>query len=646
MSSFHADMTTFRGNPFTCRGRTCTRARGAPNRERVVRRKAVKPVPFSRRSPVRLAAAALYLIVGIAAALLIAAGCRRVASRGAQASLPAGVTYEDVAQSAGIQFRHDDGRKGTATMLEQIGPGCALLDYDGDGWLDLYFVNGRDRYGHGRKRQNALYRNNRDGTFTDATNRAGVPGTAYGFGTAVGDYDNDGDADLYVCQYGLNVLYRNNGDGTFTDVSARAKVSGKEQKEPFHVGAAWLDYDRDGRLDLFVTRYVNYESGPRYCDDPVTYRRRRFTHGCPPTRYDPTHCTLYHNDGNGVFSDVTRRAKVWLPYGKSLGVTVGDYNDDGWPDLYVANDSTPSYLLQNARNGTFRDVALEAGVAFPEDGAPMAAMGVDWGDYQNNGRLSLFVSDYQDQTNHLFENGGESAFADASVRVGLDPVTRPFLGFGGGFLDYDDDGWLDLFVANGHVVPEIGQDEQGASAVRYKQTAQLFHNNGAQSGNRFADVSATSGPAFRALRAGRGAAWGDLWNRGVPDIVVAPNNDSPLIMRHSGLPAGRHFLSLRLVGTQSNRDAIGARVYLTPAGGGSAPRQMREVKTACSFLSSNDPRLHFGLGEAVRVDKIEVRWPNGRRDVFSNLAADNFYEIVEGETTPRPQNIAGRTPKP
>lgn len=614
----------------------------------MVRRRAVKPFAFSRRSSVFVAVAALCLIlVGAAAALLIAAGRRGGGPRvpgSPGGGAPPGVTYEDVAQAAGIHFRHDDGRNGAATMLEQIGPGCALLDYDGDGWLDLYFVNGRDRYGRGRKRQNALYRNNRDGTFTDTTNRAGVPGTAYGFGAAVGDYDNDGRPDLYVCQYGLNVLYRNNGNGTFTDMTGRAKVSGREQKEPFHIGAAWLDYDKDGRLDLFVTRYVNYESGPRYCNDPVTYLRRRFPHGCPPTRYDPTHCTLYHNDGQGVFSDVTRRANVWLPFGKSLGVTVGDYNDDGWPDLYVANDSTPSYLLQNARNGTFRDVALEAGVAFPEDGAPMAAMGVDWGDYQNNGRLSLFVSDYQDQTNHLFENGGDGAFTDASVRVALDPATRPFLGFGGGFLDYDNDGWLDLFVANGHVVPEIGQEEQGASAMRYKQTAQLFRNDGAQAGNRFSDVSATSGPAFRALRAGRGAAWGDLWNRGVPDILVAPNNDSPLLMRHSGLPDGRHFLSLRLVGTRSNRDAIGARVYLTPAGG--APRQMREVKTACSFLSSNDPRLHFGLDDAVRVDKIEVRWPSGRRDVFTNVAADNFYEIVEGESVPRAQNIAGHTPKP
>ena len=599
----------------------------------MVRRKAVEPFA-SRRKSVRLAIAVSCLILAGAAMLLLVArrpgvgnGPRAVADSPNNGGV-AVVTYTDVAQAAGIRFRHDDGRNGTATMLEQIGPGCALLDYDGDGWLDLYFVNGRDRYGRGRKLQNALYRNNRDGTFKDVTQKAGVPGTGYGFGVAVGDYDNDGHADLYVCQYGKNVLYKNNGDGTFTDVTERAHVGGRENNEPFHVGAAWVDYDKDGRLDLFVTRYVNYESGPRYCDDPVTYRRRRFPHGCPPTRYDATHCTLYHNDGQGVFSDVTRRAKVWLPFGKSLGVTVGDFNDDGWPDLYVANDSTPAYLLQNAQNGTFQEAALQAGVAFPEDGAPMAGMGVDWGDYRNNGRLSLFVSDYQDQTNHLFENGGDGAFNDATVRAGLDPATRPFLGFGGGFLDYDGDGWLDLFVANGHVVPEIGQDEQGASAMRYKQTAQIFRNLGDGSG-RFADVSAATGSAFRALRAGRGAAWGDLWNRGVPDILVAPNTDPPLLMKHSGLPKGRHFLSLRLVGTRSNRDAIGARVYVTV----NQMRQMREVKTSYSFLSSGDPRLHFGLGAATRADKIEVRWPLGRRDTFANVAADGFYELTEGETS-------------
>jgi hypothetical protein len=256
----------------------------------------------------------------------------------------------------------------------------------------------------------------------------------------------------------------------------------------------------------------------------------------------------------------------------------------------------------------------------------MAGMGVDWGDYKNNGKLALFVSDYQDEPNQLFDNSGDGTFVNVSLTTSLDPATRPFLGFGGGFLDYDNDGWLDLFTANGHVVPEIGQTEQGAGAVGYKQTAQLFRNM--DGGKRFADVSATSGPAFRALRAGRGAVWGDLWNRGVLDIVIAPNTDAPLLIKHSGPPPGHHFLSLRLIGTKSNRDAIGARVYVTTRN----LRQMREVKTSISFLCSGDPRLHLGLGEAAQADKIEVRWPSGRRDTFANVVADRFYRLTEGET--------------
>lgn len=572
--------------------------------------------------------------------LCVCGGCERRSAAGAGAPSPpvvlppVAITYEDVAGAAGIRFRHDDGRKGPATMMEQIGPGCALLDYDGDGWLDLYFPNGRDRYKRGRTLRNALYRNNRDGTFGDVTQAAGVPGTGYGFGAAVGDYDNDGDSDLFVCQYGKNVLYRNNGDGTFGDVTDQAGVGGKEAGEPFHVGAAWLDYNKDGRLDLFVTRYVDFESGPRYCDDRVSSRQMgHFPHGCPPTRYDPAHCSLYRNNGNGTFSDVSRKAGVWLPFGKSLGVSVGDYDDDGWPDLYVANDSTPGYLLHNNGDGTFRDDGLAAGVALNEAGEAMAGMGVDWGDYKNNGRLALFVSDFQESPNHLFDNGGDGLFVDMTQPTGLDAATRDYLGFGGGFLDYDADGWLDVFVANGHVVPEIGQVQQGQSAVRYKQTAQLFRNTGR--GARLAEVTRAAGPAFRALRAGRGAVWGDLWNRGVPDIVVAPNTDAPLLMRHNGLPPGRHFLSLRLVGTRSTRDAIGARVYVTTNG----VRQLREVTTSRSFLSSGDPRLLFGLGEAARADKIEVAWPSGRRDTFARVAADRFYELVEGATALSEQAI-------
>lgn len=548
---------------------------------------------------------------------------------------PSEFRFEDVTEAAGIRFRHDDCRNGVANMMEQIGPGVAVLDYDGDGWLDLYFVNGRDRYGRGLKRQNALYRNNRDGTFTDVTEQAGVPGTGYGMGTAVADYDNDGDADLYVCQYGKNALYRNNGDGTFTDVTDRARVDGMDFGEPFHVGATWLDYDRDGRLDLFVTCYVDFERGPRLCDDVVSEDQRRFLHGCPPTRYPAAHCLLYRNNGNGTFSQVTRQAGIYIENGKSLGVVAADFDDDNWPDIYVANDSTPSFLFRNKGNGTFEEIADTAGVAVgSRDGNPMAGMGVDWGDWRNDGRLGLFVTDYYEYPNHLWENMGDGTLIEVTFPSGVGAPSLNFLGFGGGFLDFDNDGWLDIFVANGHVVPEIGQPSEGA---RYKQHPQLFRNI---DGTRFEEVTAKAGSAFSILRAGRGAVWADLWNRGVCDILIAANTDAPLLMKNvSPVAKRRHFLSLRLVGTKSSRDAIGARVWVTS---GSA-RQMREVKSGVSYLSGGDLRLHFGLGEAARADKVEILWPSGRRDTFIDLAADIFYQITEGDATPTRQSA---TPSP
>ncbi|HET6383376.1 MAG TPA: CRTAC1 family protein [Armatimonadota bacterium] len=539
--------------------------------------------------------------------------------------------YVDVAAAAGIRFRHHDGRRGVSTMMEQIGPGCALLDYDGDGWPDIYLLNGRDRNARGIPLRNALYHNNRDGTFTDVTAKARAPGTGYALGVAVGDYDNDGYPDIYICQYGKNVLYHNNGNGTFTDVTARAHVDGMDAGEPFHTGAAWIDYDRDGRLDLFVCTYVNFEAGPRYCDDPAYDGMPRVPHGCPPTRYPATHCILYHNNGDGTFTNVTKRAGLGGLSGKSLGVVTGDYNNDGWPDLYVANDSMPGFLLRNNHNGTFTDVGIQSGVAFAGTGEVMSGMGVDFGDYQNNGRLSLFVADYQDKPDHLFENLGGGRFCEAPVAAGLAIPSIPLLGFGGGFLDYNNDGWKDIFVANGHVVPEI--DTIPGKHVHYRQPSQLFRNNG---NGTFTDVSASAGPAFQESGAGRGAAWGDIWNRGVQDILVANNSGPPILMKNL-FPCRNHFLSLRLVGTRSNRDAIGARAYVTAGG----IRQMQEVKSACGYLSCGDLRLHFGLGKARIVERIEVEWPSASKPAFfKHVAADRFYQVKEGTPTLQPQPIA------
>jgi len=566
----------------------------------------------------------LFVPPALAAAALLAVGSRGRDRAAEPPRRAESLQYVDATAAAGITFRHDDCRKGMATMMEQAGPGCALLDYDRDGWQDLYLVNGRDRYGRGLLRANALYRNNRNGTFTDVTSEAGVPGTGYGQGVAAGDYDNDGDPDLYLCQYGPNVLYRNDG-GRFTDVTARATVPAMDYGEPFHTGAAWIDYDRDGQLDLFACGYVKFHAGPKYCAIGQT----RHMSNCPPSSYQGTPCVLYRNLGGDRFENVTRKAGAWLPGGKALTAMVVDYNHDGWQDLYVGNDGVPSWLLRNNRNGTFSEVGEEAGVARTASGGSMAAMGLDFADYRNDGRLALFVADFQTVPNHLFEEGAPGVFLEVTDRAGIGAPSIEYLGFGGGFIDYDCDGWLDIFVANGHVYPEI---DQLRGSARYRQHSQLFRSLG---DGRFEEVTARGGPAFRTFWASRGAAWGDLWNRGVQDILVANNTDPPLLMRHTGSD-GAGSLSLLMRGTKSNRDAIGARVWVTAGG----LTRSREVRTSCSYLSSVDPRLHFGLGGAAAIDRVEVRWPRGARQRFTGVSPGGFYELVEGEAAPRRQQIA------
>ena len=559
-----------------------------------------------------------------AGVLLWTAGCtpRSTAQQAAPPAArlePLSIQFANVAREAGITFRHDDCRKGMATMMEQAGPGVAALDYDGDGWQDLYFLNGRDLYGRGIQRRNALYRNKRDGTFEDVTLEAGVPGTGYGQGAAAGDFDNDGDTDLYLCQYGPNVLYRNDG-GRFTDITAAARVDGMDYKEPFHTGATWVDYDRDGLLDLFVGGYVKFHAGPRYCPLPGSTQLSN----CPPSVYEGTYCILYRNLGGGRFRNVTKEAGCWLPQSKALTCMVTDVNDDGWPDIFVGNDGSPAFLLRNERNGRFAEVGFAAGVAVSAEMSTMAAMGVDFGDYRNDGRLALFVADFQEKPNHLFENDGAGLFTEVSDAAGIGQPSVDFLKFGGGFVDYDNDGWLDLFWANGHVYPEI---DKLNGPTRYKQHPQLFRNRG---DGTFEEVTSGAGPAFAEKWASRGAIWLDLWNRGVQDIVVANNSDPPALLKHPGTP-GRHWLSLRLVGRSSCRDAIGARVVVEAGG----IRQTRIVRTSYSYLSSSDTRLHFGLGRAARVDRVEIRWPGGREQSFSDLAADAPYTVEEGAAAVR-----------
>jgi enediyne biosynthesis protein E4 len=526
--------------------------------------------------------------------------------------------FADVTAAAGITFVHSKGRKGAATILEEAGAGVCVADFDSDGWQDIYFVNGGDRLAGGPASRNALYRNNRDGSFTDVTDRAGVPGTAYGLGCVWGDYDNDGRSDLYVTQYGRNVLYHNNGDGTFSDVTEKARVDGSDFGTVFHTGATFFDYDRDGFLDLYAGSYVEF--GPQ--------RRQTcsFAFGlqasCSPSEYRGTPAILYHNNGDGTFTNVTKAAGMFQPKGKNLSVGAFDFDNDGWPDLFVANDGVEAYLYHNERDGTFKDIASSAGIALTEGGATMAAMCISLGDYDNDGFLDLYISDFQDASDHIWRNDGHGFFDDTSERAGIAAPTRRVLSFGGGFADFDNDGWLDLFIANGHVYQGI---EKALPGVRYKQINSLFRN---MANGRFAHVTAEAGAGFATPHLGRGAAFADFDNDGNIDIVVANNDDPPTLLRNKG-GSGNHFVNLKLEGTRSNRDALGARVTIR-AGGLS---QIREVSAGGSYLSHSDLRVNFGIGRATKAESVEIAWPSGARQSLRDVAADSFVVVREEQAT-------------
>src|SRR5262245_14862735 len=524
--------------------------------------------------------------------------------------------FSNQTKAAGINFVHFKGNNGISTILEEAGPGVCVCDYDNDGYQDIYFVNGRDLYNRGIQTSNALYHNNGDGTFTDVTDKAGVPGNAYGLGCVFGDYDNDGNADLYVSQYGRNVLYHNNGDGTFADVTDKAGVGAMEFGAAFHSGATFFDYDRDGRLDLYAGSYVTFGPGSRRS---CTLGNNVQT-SCPPSVYPGTPAVLYHNNGDGTFANVTKSAKIFQPKGKNLSVGAADYDDDGWPDLFVANDGVELYLYRNNKNGTFTDVATTTGVALTADGATMAAMCISHGDYDNNGTLDLYISDFQSVPDRVFRNDGKGFYDEVSDQVGIAEPTKSVLSFGGGFFDNDNDGWLDIFIANGHVYPEV---EQAIPGTHYKQINQLFHNNG--KGN-FIEVTKNSGDGFAKPYAGRGVAFADFDNDGYIDMIVANNDDPPLLLHNSG-GTGNHFLNIKLVGTKCNRDATGARIKLRAG----AIAQIREVSAGGSYFSHSDLRANFGLGQNKTIDSVEILWPSGQRQLFNNVVADKFYLIEEGK---------------
>ena len=526
------------------------------------------------------------------------------------------VEFSNITKASGITFTHFKGSKGTSTILEEAGPGVCVGDYDNDGWPDIYFVNGRDLYHRGISARNALYHNNGDGTFTDVTEKAGVPGNAYGLGCVWADYDNNGFPDLYVAQYGKNILYHNNGDGTFTDVTDKARVGGTDFGTVFHTGATFFDYDRDGRLDLYVGGYAGFgPTSQRYCTIGAGIPT-----SCRPSVYSGTPDVLYHNNGDGTFTNVTKAAEIYQPKGLNLSVGAADYDNDGWPDLFVANDGLEAYLYHNERNGKFKEVAVSSGMALTADGATMAAMCISLGDYDNDGNLDLYISDFQLASDHVWHNDGHGFFDESSDLVGITLPTKHVLSFGGGFFDFDNDGWLDLFIANGHVYEAV---EQVFPETHYKQINSLFRNNGA---GKFVEVTREAGNGFAVPYAGRGAAFADFDNDGNVDVVVANNDDPPLLLHNGGAP-GNHFVNFKLAGTKSNRDAMGARLRLQ-AGGIS---QIREIAGGGSYLSQSDLRAHFGLGRATVAESVEITWPSGLRQTFRNIAADAFYRVEEGK---------------
>jgi len=529
--------------------------------------------------------------------------------------------YVDIAASARLTARTVIGGETTKEfILESTGGGVALLDYDGDGWTDIFLVNGSRIGGFpgGEEPTNRLYRNNHDGTFTDVTAKAGLVRHGWGQGACAGDYNGDGNPDLFVTYYGWNVLYRNNGDGTFKDVTREAGVATAQAL--WNTGAAFLDYDRDGRLDLFVAHYAAYEDAARYGHGSgQTCRWKGLPVFCGPRGLTGSQNTLYHNNGGGTFRDVSGEAGILRP-GPGYGFTplVLDYDNDGWPDVYVASDSTASLLFHNRRDGTFEETGVAAGVAYNEDGREQAGMGVAAGDYDNDGWLDILKTNFADDTSTLYHNRRDGTFSDSTFAAGLGVNTR-YLGWGAHFLDFNSDGWADILIVNGHVYPEVDRAPLDSA---YRQRKILYVN---RRDGTFGDVSLRAGPGIALEKSSRGAAFGDLFNTGQVNAVVNNMNDAPTLL-HNRRPSPNHALLIELEGTRSNRSAIGARVSVQAQGW----RMIDEVRSGGSFCSQNDLRLRFGLGPRQEAESVEIAWPSGRTEIFHRVAADQWVRIREG----------------
>jgi hypothetical protein len=540
----------------------------------------------------------------------------------AQPPVDPGFHLTNVTAEAGIQFQHNSGAYGGKLLPETLGSGCAFLDYDRDGWQDILLINGMDWPGHRRQRSMLkLYRNNRNGTFSDVTRAAGLDVELYGMGVAAGDYNNDGFPDLFISCVGQSRLFRNTGKGTFVDVT---NASGLQGRQGLSTSALWLDYDRDGLLDLFVCNYVRWSpEHDVFCSLDGTHKSY-----CTPEAYRGDTCWLFRNRGNGTFEDVTASSGIFDSSSKSLGVAMFDYDQDGWPDLLVANDTQPNKLYKNLRNGKFKDVGVEAGLAFSTDGKARAGMGIDTGDFENTGKPGVAITNFDNEMIGLYHSastgsagrgsGGSGTYDDIAMAAGLGAPSRNTLGFGCAFFDVDLDGWLDLAVANGHI-DETVRNIHGN--VGYAQAPQLFLNEG---GGKFRDVARQLGGGFETPIVGRGLAYGDFDRDGDLDLLMTTNN-GPAYLYRNDLNAGNRSIRFQLVGTKSNRDAIGAAVRIFLGG----QSQSRVVRGGSSYLSQSELPVTFGVGKSEKIERVTIEWPSGRTEEYKDLTAGRAYEIIE-----------------
>ena len=540
------------------------------------------------------------------------------------------ITFRDITAQAGIHFTHNNGAFGKKYLPETMGPGCAFIDYDNDGWPDILIVNGENWPGHpGPVTTPKLYHNNHDGTFSDVTRKAGLAVSLFGMGVAIGDYDNDGYDDIFITALGQSHLFHNNRNGTFTDVTKSAGLWGAND---FSTGAAWVDYDRDGKLDLVVANYVQWSlQGDLFCT--LDGKNKSY---CTPESYKGATARLWHNLGNGKFEDATEKAHFFDNTSKSLGVAILDYNGDGWPDIVLANDTQPNKLYLNKKDGTFEEKAVPAGIAFSEDGVARAGMGVDAADYDRSGRPSLIITNFANQMLSLYHNEGNGLFVDEAPSSEVGRATLVTLGFGCFFFDYDNDGWPDILVADGHIEDQI---EKVQKRVSYAEPPHVFRNLG---GGKFVETTPSLGAAFGSPKVARGAAYADIDNEGVLDVLMTTNGGRAYLFHTEGVT--NHSLRIQLEGRKSNRDGIGAVITVISGG----DKQWKMVRSGSSYLSQSELVATFGLGQKTRADSIAIQWPSGQVDKLSNVNGGQTVTVQEdkGIVASRPYGVGAKKPVP